>query len=187
MVIELLFSAAVGAGVTHALLQRIDKAESDSRETKYQQACDYHLKGNLKQAISILEDLIKKDRYDPRYYIQLWCSYGKLATTENMKENIEKALESYEIVQSLVNNGAFVPSDVLKMMIDNTVLMKSAYQLITENDADSRLKNLARKSYSWREEIQKYRCEYCLLDGKYHYCKTLKGIKKHIVNLHPQL
>jgi tetratricopeptide (TPR) repeat protein len=185
MVIELLFSAAVGAGVTHKLIKRIDEVELDSREKKYQQACDYHLEGNLKQAISILEDLIKKDRYDPRYYIQLWCSYGKLATNENMKENLEKALENYEIVYYLVNNGAFVPDDILKMMADNTVLMKSAYQLIKTNNADNR-RNLARKPYSWREDIQKYRCEYCLLDGKYHYCKTLKGIKRHILNLHPR-
>jgi hypothetical protein len=40
--------------------------------------------------------------------------------------------------------------------------------------------------YMWLGDIQKYRCEYCFWAGKYHYCKTLKGIKKHIMNLHPE-
>jgi len=39
--------------------------------------------------------------------------------------------------------------------------------------------------YTWLDDIQKYRCEYCYREGKYHYCKTLKGIKNHLVNLHP--
>lgn len=39
--------------------------------------------------------------------------------------------------------------------------------------------------YMWLGDIQKYRCEYCFQAGRYHYCKTLKGIKKHILNSHP--
>lgn len=39
--------------------------------------------------------------------------------------------------------------------------------------------------YTWREDIQKYRCEYCYQAGHYHYCRTLKGIKRHIVGSHP--
>lgn len=38
--------------------------------------------------------------------------------------------------------------------------------------------------YTWREDIQKYRCEYCYRAGDYHYCKTLNGIKRHIRDSH---
>jgi hypothetical protein len=38
--------------------------------------------------------------------------------------------------------------------------------------------------YVWIEEIKKYRCEYCLSFGKYYYCKTLGGIKRHIASKH---
>ena len=34
--------------------------------------------------------------------------------------------------------------------------------------------------YQYLEDIGKYRCEYCVQIGKYHYYKTLKGIKGHI-------
>ena len=45
----------------------------------------------------------------------------------------------------------------------------------------SRVKKL-NTPYVYREDIGKYRCEYCLQNGKYHYCKTLKGIEQHINN-----
>lgn len=38
--------------------------------------------------------------------------------------------------------------------------------------------------YTWREDAQKYRCECCLRDGKYHYCKTQSGITQHIRTNH---
>lgn len=39
--------------------------------------------------------------------------------------------------------------------------------------------------YTWRKDIQKYRCEYCYQVGQYHYCKSLKGIKRHVATSHP--
>lgn len=38
--------------------------------------------------------------------------------------------------------------------------------------------------YTWIEDIKKYRCDYCHKDGRYHYCKTLKGIKNHVTEAH---
>ena len=38
--------------------------------------------------------------------------------------------------------------------------------------------------YVFRNEIGKYRCEYCFQSGRYHYCKTLKGIERHIKDAH---
>jgi len=38
--------------------------------------------------------------------------------------------------------------------------------------------------YQYRDDTGKYRCEYCFQMGRYHYYKTLKGIKEHI-NKHP--
>lgn len=38
--------------------------------------------------------------------------------------------------------------------------------------------------YTWIDEIKKYRCDYCHKDGRYHYCKTLKGIKNHVTEAH---
>jgi len=38
--------------------------------------------------------------------------------------------------------------------------------------------------YQYRDDIGKYRCEYCFQMGRYHYYKTLKGIKEHI-SKHP--
>lgn len=42
----------------------------------------------------------------------------------------------------------------------------------------------SKEGYVWLEETKKYRCEYCLNFGKYHYCKTLGGIKRHIARKH---
>ena len=47
----------------------------------------------------------------------------------------------------------------------------------------SRVKRL-NAPYVYREDIGKYRCEYCLQSGTYHYCKTLKGIERHIKDGH---
>jgi hypothetical protein len=38
--------------------------------------------------------------------------------------------------------------------------------------------------YVWVERIKKYRCEYCNDLGRYHYYKTLSGIKGHIAREH---
>lgn len=38
--------------------------------------------------------------------------------------------------------------------------------------------------YTWIDDIKKYRCDYCYKDGRYHYCKTLKGIKNHVTEAH---
>jgi len=42
----------------------------------------------------------------------------------------------------------------------------------------------SQRGYVWLEKIEKYRCEHCLCSGKYHYCKTLKGIERHIAKAH---
>ena len=41
-----------------------------------------------------------------------------------------------------------------------------------------------KEPYTWRKDIQKYRCEYCYQAGHYHYCRTLNGIKRHIRDSH---
>lgn len=41
-----------------------------------------------------------------------------------------------------------------------------------------------KEGYIWVEEIRKYRCEYCKHLGRYHYYKTLSGIKGHIAREH---
>ena len=48
----------------------------------------------------------------------------------------------------------------------------------------SNLKEKPEKGYIWLENIEKYRCDYCLYLGRYHYCKTLGGIKRHIARKH---
>ena len=39
-------------------------------------------------------------------------------------------------------------------------------------------------AYVWREDVQKYRCEYCKNVGEYHYFKTLSGFTKHYAAEH---
>jgi tetratricopeptide (TPR) repeat protein len=131
MIMEFLFSAAIGSGITYKLLKTMNKVELDNMEKKYQQACDYHLQGNYKQAISILEDLIKVERLDTRYYIQLWSSYGKLSTIEDTKENIEKALECYEIIMHLIRQGTFVPQDILDSLNKGSELMREYHNQLS--------------------------------------------------------
>ena len=38
--------------------------------------------------------------------------------------------------------------------------------------------------YTWIDDINKYRCDYCHKDGRYHYCKTMRGIKNHLTQAH---
>jgi len=38
--------------------------------------------------------------------------------------------------------------------------------------------------YVWIEEIKKYRCMFCLSVGRYYYCRTLRGIRGHIMSKH---
>lgn len=40
------------------------------------------------------------------------------------------------------------------------------------------------EGYAWIQEVRKYRCEYCRSLGKYSYCKTLVGMKRHIMSKH---
>lgn len=131
MIMELLFSAAIGSGITYKLLKTMNKVELDDMGKKYQQACNYHLQGNYKQAISILEDLIKVERLDIRYYIQLWSSYGKLSTVEDTKENIDKALECYEIILHLIRQGDFVPQDILDSLNNGSELMRAYHNQLS--------------------------------------------------------
>lgn len=54
----------------------------------------------------------------------------------------------------------------------------------TKKDSKKKPNGKQGSSYVWLEDAQKYRCEYCLEIGKYHYCKTLNGIKRHIERNH---
>ncbi len=38
--------------------------------------------------------------------------------------------------------------------------------------------------YTWIDDIKKYRCDHCHKDGRYHYCKTMTGIKNHVTRAH---
>jgi len=80
---------------------------------------------------TFLEDLIKVERLDTRYYIQSWSSYGKLSTVEDTKENIEKALGCYEIIMHLIRQGAFVPQDILDPLNKGSELMRAYHNQLT--------------------------------------------------------
>lgn len=55
--------------------------------------------------------------------------------------------------------------------------------VVNISDSNKGMSDL-KKGYVWLEEIKKYRCEYCKSSGKYYYCKTLGGIKRHIASKH---
>lgn len=54
---------------------------------------------------------------------------------------------------------------------------------VSINDSKKGMNNL-KEDYVWIEEAKKYRCEYCKSSGRYYYCRTLGGIKRHIENRH---
>jgi hypothetical protein len=51
------------------------------------------------------------------------------------------------------------------------------------NGGEQRISDL-KEEYVWLEETRKYRCGYCLSVGKYYYCKTSGGMKRHIARKH---
>lgn len=156
MVIELLFSAAVGAGTTHLLLQKIDKEKLENLERMYRRACDYHLQGNYKQAISMLLELIKLDDKNPYYYLQLYCSYGKLASTYgklssigDLMDNSRKAFECYDNIVRLDRQGISIPQDLLSKLGEFTTEMKGHYNKLLEIEKErERLKRVTKRRSS---------------------------------------
>jgi hypothetical protein len=58
-------------------------------------------------------------------------------------------------------------------------------ETVKVNGGEMRISGL-QKGYEWLEDRKKYRCEYCKRSGRYHYCKTLSGIKGHIARKHVQ-
>jgi tetratricopeptide (TPR) repeat protein len=115
MDLEFLFSAAVGAAITEAVFEKLEKVKSfctqcgkeiqtgasfcsycgakvlkfaEGVKTMYLKAVDYHNGGKYREAISILEKLIELDRSNPIIYMQLWNSWGRLAFTHRDNKNI---------------------------------------------------------------------------------------------------
>lgn len=59
-------------------------------------------------------------------------------------------------------------------------------RLSTREARLGRSKTESTAGYVWLENTKKYQCEHCLYFGKYHYNKTLHGMKRHITNKHEQ-
>lgn len=70
--------------------------------------------------------------------------------------------------------------DILHQMVRKYFINEE----IRINSTNNKLNNSRIDPYILIEKTQKYRCEYCLANGKYHYCKTLNGIKRHVQSEH---
>lgn len=143
---ELLFSGAVGAGITHILLQQMDKVKLEKLERMYRQACDYYDQNHYQQAVSMLLELVELDDTNPYYYVQLYFSYGKLAaklaTPENVKENSERAFECYDNIVRLDRQGISIPQDLLNHLEVFTTEMKGLYNKLLKTEKElQRIKN----------------------------------------------
>ena len=132
---EFLFAAAAGSAITHELLQRMNKVELENMEKKLQQVDNCYRQGKYTEAISILEQLRKKYPLNPDIYFNLWCSYGKIASTEKNKENavkaVDTALECHEAILWLVGQGAFVQQDILELLKKHKATLKMIKDVAT--------------------------------------------------------
>ena len=64
-----------------------------------------------------------------------------------------------------------------------TLLVQIGQREENLNGGEKKISGL-KNGYLWLEETKKYRCEYCNHSGRYHYFKTLSGIKGHIAKKH---
>lgn len=109
----LLFSSAVGAGITHYILETAKTIQNRQQYEMFTKAMKYYDAGDYHQSLSILDKLMKEDSKNPVYFIEAMSCYGKLATIENLRNNLEKASELGKYILLLVRNGAFVAQDVV--------------------------------------------------------------------------
>jgi len=109
----LLFSSAVGAGITHYILETAKTIQNRQQYEMFTKAMKYYDAGDYHQSLSILDKLMKEDSKNPVYFIEAMYCYGKLATIENLRSNLEKFSELGEYILFLVRNGAFIPQDVV--------------------------------------------------------------------------
>jgi hypothetical protein len=63
------------------------------------------------------------------------------------------------------------------------VQRKEREEIVKVNGSEVKISDLE-NGYVWLGESGKYRCEYCRRSGRYHYYKTLTGIKGHIARKH---
>ena len=136
MVLEFLFSAAVGTAITGAIFERLDKVKSEGLRSEYLKAVDYHQRGKYKEAISILDKLIQSDRLNPIIYMQLWYSWGKLAATQRNNKNVflsavDRVFEYYEIILQLDRQGISLPADVLAEIKKYTPMFQTYKDVLT--------------------------------------------------------
>lgn len=133
--LEFLFAAAIGSGITHGLLKHMNKVELDNMERRFQEARSYYVQEEYGKAISVLEELIQKYPHHPQFYTLLWQVYAVIATREKNKENavraVDKALECYDAVLWLVRQGAFVPQGALDELEKHSATLQTVKDVAT--------------------------------------------------------
>lgn len=167
MVLEFLFSAAVGTAITGAVFERMDKVKSEGLRSEYLKAVDYHQRGKYKEAISILDKLIQLDRLNPIIYMQLWYSWGKLAATQRNNKNVflsavDRVFEYYEVILQLDRQGISLPAGVLAEIKKYTPMFQTYKDILTgkkhiqgkKGEEYEHKANLAEKAGNHREALR---------------------------------
>lgn len=186
MVLEFLIGATIGLGITEALTSRSPRPGGQQRLLK--QARDHLTWNRYKQALPILIQLTEENPSDPEYYALLACCYDNLANSENRLASIEKALESIEAISRLVERGSYVPEHVQLTLAERQrdLEVLSILESARAGDMEAEPRSDPAGLYSWNNHTKKYRCQCCLKADKHHYCKTLQGIRNHVLKHHPE-
>jgi len=149
----------------------------------------FHLSGALRYTIMIILCIVMSVvvSLKPRWVITTICILVLFigVTLLSLAQNKEIASQiAWD--PSMLGAGASIVALAITfyMLLIQIRPREEAIQLTDGERHISYSKKNAKKGYVWLENTKKYRCEYCLYLGKYHYCKTLGGIKRHIAREH---